>query len=60
MPMKSLDELSAETYDLRLRGMEIINGELYIRLSDKSRLVVCEDDDGDTALFYDKSLRNHD
>lgn len=52
--MKTLDELSDETWDLGLRGLELIDGELNIRLSDGSALVICEDEDGDPALFFDR------
>lgn len=55
--MKTLGELSDEVIGLSIYGLEIIDGELNILLSNKCALVICEDDDGDTALFYDRGTQ---
>lgn len=55
--MKTLAELSDEVIGLSIYGLEIVDGELNILLSNKCALVICEDADGDTALFYDRGAQ---
>lgn len=55
--LKTLAELSDEVIGLSIYGLEIVDGELNILLSNKCVLVICEDDDGDAALFYDRGAQ---